>query len=91
MPPAYTVMSEDLQMAATHTRATENGKSLHVQGRLCSLSTTLFSSNQSMASIPSSLLFSSNNLHIETNVKIFWLALTITFPRLLQTCPVDFG
>lgn len=49
-------------LAATHE--TENGKSL--QGRLCSLSTACFSSNQSMFSVPVSLLLSFENLHIET-------------------------
>lgn len=53
-------------LVATHE--TENGKSLH--GRLSSLSTARFSSNQSMVSVPASLLLSSDNLHIETKVKI---------------------
>ena len=55
-----------------------NGKSL--QGRVSSLSTACFSSNQSMVSVPASLLLSSDNLHIETNVKIKTIYLKLTFP-----------
>ena len=57
------------------THETENGKSL--QGRLF-LSTARFSSNQSMVSVPVSLLLSSDNLHIETNVKIKTILLKLT-------------
>ena len=59
------------------THETENGKSL--QGRLSSLSTARFSSNQSMVSVPVSLLLSSDNLHIETNVKIKTIFFKLTF------------
>ena len=63
-------------LVATHE--TENGKSL--QGRLSSLSTACFSSNQSMVSVPASLLLSSDNLHIEANVKVKTIYLKLTFP-----------
>ena len=63
-------------LVATHE--SENGKSL--QDRLSSLSTACFSSNQSMVSVPASLLFSSDHLHIETNVKIKRIYLKLTFP-----------